>query len=533
MLFQKKNPNKDYFMDFVSRIALPSFCEGKLSYARILQGVFIYDDALHYHIEAANAYTKLLAHCTAKQLISIEENCRHYLEYYDWDTSCLRTPVWTNINMSRQRFRHLSDTQYLSVLKLGTFHADGYCRQKCMRELSAYADTLPFFILRMNDWVEEIREEAFIFAYKRLEVCDIHELASALPMLDKLKGSRRRKNEYLDKIERFFAENIASKTQAMELDKIHTYEVTIKNSIYRFVNRTPVLSLEAMDTLLQYERESYGKRMLILGIFRHYDISVKKMDNYLTDKSPVVRYETLVYRYYTKTKEPWENLPELLMDRCKKIRLEASYILEKHKIVKALDYYKARLSENVSAIAISGIGEQGSISDIGVIIPYLEDEDERLVKVALTAYISLMAQRGEEIYWKYLIDDRASVCKQAYLSIKKFQIHYGAERLYNEYLAQDNELIRKFLLELLCTDPSTWGRLPWLLRLWGSDAVPEEQEYKLRIAIGSRSMYGRVSQREAQIIRDLLDELSENRPLLPIDRLRKSIEFDLKFVTQS
>lgn len=531
MIFKKKNPNGDFFMDFVSRTALPSFHNGNVNYSKILQGVFTFDNAQHYHIEVADAYTKLLSQSTIKQLLYIEENCRHYLDYYDWDTQ-LQTSGWTNINMSRQRFRHLSDEQYLSVLKFGTFHADGYCRQKCMRELSAYANTLPFFVLRMNDWVEAIREEAFVFACRRLEVCDIHELMSAMPMLDKLKGSRRRKNEYLNKLEQLFTENIASKTQAMELDKVHTYEVTIKNSIYRFVNRNLVLSLEAMDTLLQYERESYGKRMLILGIFRHFDIPVEKMDRYLTDKSSVVRYETLVYRYYTKMKEPWENLTELLMDRCKKIRLEAGYILEKHKVINVLDYYKVRLSENVTAIAISGIGEQGSISDIGLITPYLEYEDERLVKAALTAYISLMAQKGEEIYWKYLLDDRASVCKRAYLSVKKFQIHFGPERLYNEYLAQDNELIRKFLLELLCTEPSTWGRLPWLLKLWGSDAVPEEQGYKLRTAIRSRSMYGRVSQDEAQKIRDLLDELSENRPLLPVAQLRKSIEFDLKFVTQ-
>lgn len=529
---------KEYYIDFISKVALPSFQKGNLEYISILQRVFALNEAKGYQLAVADAYITLLSQSTVKQLLYIDENCRHYPDYYTWDASYIWKPHWENADMSRAHFHHLSDAQYIAALKLGTFQADGYCRQICMTELSLYEGTLPFFILRMNDWVEIIREKAFLFSCTRLTKCGMHELLSAMPMLDKLKNAGRRKVEYLDRIDRIITQNIASKALALETDQVHTYDITVKNAIYRFVNRNPVLSLEAMETLLFREKQSYGKRMIILGILNHYDCDLRRIDTYLKSKNSVVRYETLVYRYYTKTKEPWAGLTDLLMDKVKKIRLEAGYILEKHKVLDVLDYYKNMLAENTPIIAIYGIGEYGSYSDIELIKPYLEHEDERLVKAAFSAYRNLLAEKGGELYWKYLLDERPGICKRAFLAIRKYEIHYGAEFLYNEFLKQENEQRKNYILKLICTEPSTWGRLPYLLKLLGSDIISKEQENQLLASIAARSMWAHISQNEAQRIRDILEELSESRPYIAQPNwytghsLKQRIEFELKFITR-
>lgn len=530
-IFNNKKQHKNYFLDFISKSALPSFRDGKIGYAVVLHSVFALDDEKQLHIEVANAYVGLLSQNTIKKLVYIEENCRCYVDYYGYDSHSWR-PDWKNTDMSRARFNYLSNEQYIAVLKLGTFHADGYCRQRCMEELCGYADTLPFFMLRMNDWVEEIREKAFELACGRLEVCDIYELSSAMPMLEKLRNSRRRKSAYLNKIEEFFTQNIASKMSTLKLDEVHTYDIAIKNAIYRFVNKNRVLSLEAMEELLHYEKESYGKRLITRGILYQYDCDFERIQGYLKSKNGMVRYETLVYWYYTKIKEPWEGLETLLMDRVKRIRLEAGYILEKHKVLDVLDYYKSKLANEVSATAIYGIGEHGGSSDIELIKPYFEDEDTRLVKAALSAYMSIAAEKGEDLYWKYLLDERASVCKRAYHAIRKYDIHYGAKTLYDEFLKNDNELTRAYLLELICVEPSTWGRLPYLLRLWGRNDIYKQQGYRISLAIDDRSMYASITKDEAQEILDILDELAKTKPILTVERIRKPIEFDLQFVSK-
>ena len=74
-------------------------------------------------------------------------------------------------------------------------------------------------------------------------------------MLDKLRNSGRINAEYLNQIELLITDHIASKAQMMEVNRVHTYDITIKNAIYRFVNRNPVLSLDAMETLLFHEKQ--------------------------------------------------------------------------------------------------------------------------------------------------------------------------------------------------------------------------------------------------------------------------------------
>lgn len=530
MLFDSEKKAKKHFMVYASSVALPAFLDGNLYYARILQDVFALDNAEHYQIKIANAYEQLLSKSSLKNLIDIEESCRHWLWLYRNDIPRLWSPDWKTIDMSRGRFPHLSDTQYISVLKLGTFHADGYCRERCLEKLSIYPDTLLFFIRRMNDWVEPIRELAFNLACKRLEVCDTYELSNAIPILERLQISHRRKTEYLYKIEQLFTEKIKEKISTLQLNKIHTYEISVKNSIYRLVNRSPLLPLEAMEMLFQHEKQSYGKRMIIRGILYQYDCNFETIQKYLHDKSSVVRYEALVYWYHIKKNTPEDDLTNLLMDQSKRIRLEVSYILEKYNVLNVLDYYKNQLAENVSVVAICGIGEHGKSNDIELIKPYFESQDDRLVRAALMAYICLTGENDEEIYWKYLLDNRVVIRKLAYVAIKKYHIYYNVETLYNEYQKREDETLKKYLLHLICTHRSTWGRLPYLLRLLGSTDNSKELENKLMAAIRNRSMYAHVSQNEAQQIKDILEELSPH--CQPVSNFKKSIEYDLKFVTR-
>ena len=530
MIFDKDKMKKEYLMDFVSRTALSSFQEGSYSYISILQNVFALNNAKHYHIEIANAYTALLSKSTIKQLIYIEENSRHYLMYYDWNPSHLFHPRWDQVDMSRKRFSCLSDSQYLSVLKLGTFHEDGYCRQNCMKELSGHTGTLLFFMLRMNDWVKEIRELAYVYAKERLAVCDMHELISAMPILYKLKNSGRRTREHLNSIEQFINASIISKAQSMELDKVHTYDITIRNAVYRFVSANPVLSLDAMETLLHYAKDSFGKRMIIKGILEHYPKDFENILDYLNDKSGIVRYEALLY-WYEKTKEPWADLTDLLMDKIKKIRLLAAYILEKHQVLHVLDHYKNALSSEASPIALYGIGEHGSYKDVTLVEPYLNSKEEHLEKAALAVYLNLLADHREELCRKYLFDNRSPFRKLAYIHIRKYKIHYGAKYLYEEYEKQEDELLRRYLLTLIYAEPS-WQRLPYLLKLWGSESVSKEQADKLFIAIQRRNMYARISQEEALEIRNILEELSHKKPASIINPIKKGIEFDLRLVTR-
>ncbi len=69
---RQKNSGQEQYLDFVSRIALPAFKQGKIGYVNFLQRVFTIKDAKNYHIEVAEAFTELLTHTSVKGHLSFQ-----------------------------------------------------------------------------------------------------------------------------------------------------------------------------------------------------------------------------------------------------------------------------------------------------------------------------------------------------------------------------------------------------------------------------------------------------------------------------
>ena len=520
--FLKKNKEQDYFLDYVSRVALPGLLDGKTEYISILQGVFTIQDAKDYHIEVAKAYVNLLHRTTVKQLIRLEENSRRHIDT-EWNAPWWGIE-WDHTDMSRKKFSYLSDVQYMTVLKLGTFHANGYYRQTCMEALSDGSQTLCHFVLRLNDWVKEIREVAFVLTCKRLETCDAQEFFQAIPMCEKVKNSGRRKTEHIQTVKELMKSMMPNRLMKMSLSQVHTFDITVKNSIYRFLNRNPILMRSDMEQLLLFEKEGYGKKMLILGILQNYKCSKEVLSGYLQNKSAVVRFHALNF-YYEKEHDAWTGLENMLLDKSRRIRDNVSYILEKHTDIDIRSFYIEKFTQALSRIAVLGIGEHGINEDAALLLPLLGAPDELLARDALKAYGMLVKEEGEDVYWRYLLYGRELSCIQAYRNIKKYHIFYGAGILYHTYVERTDKELGKYLLNLLLREPS-WKRLPYLLLLYDEKDFSEKQLNHILVGIHSRHMYARVSSVDAQNIRNILADAGDKIP----QEIKKEIEFDLGHV---
>lgn len=275
---------------------------------------------------------------------------------------------------------------------------------------------------------------------------------------------------------------------------------------------------------MRFRKNGYGKRLLILGIFKQFDCTDEILLRYLSDKSSIIRYHALDY-YYTKRKSAWPGLEHMLMDKSRRIRDNVCYILKKHSDYDVLAYYREQLQRQESAIAILGIGENGSKEDITAILPYLENRNERLVKAALEAYGNLILKQGEEVYWKYLLHPSVLISKQAYRLIKRFEIHYGSGILYETYLKYQTQPIGEDLVFLLTKEPS-WSRLPYLLLLYDSQALSDKSKNHIRRAVQIRNVYAKISPEQAQLIRRILQQRQGKIP----ENLSREILFDLKYV---
>ncbi len=524
--FQHKK-NKQ-FQSYMEKFVLPECKKGSLRFFDDAQRVFILCSDRQMQIDVATANERLLHDISIKYLLWLSGNFRKWHDEYYSCMYCDTLSCIPNLPVYRKRYAHLTDGQYHATLKLGTFSSNGYYRQQCMEQLWDVEGSLPYLILRMNDWVARIREKAYELSAQRMQTCGLYEFFQSLPMLERVKNARRRDHVRIHSLECQMQMLIRQKFQTLPyetLDSIHTYEIQIKNAIYRFINRNQVLDRERMERLLAAERTGYGQMLLILAIFRHCGYDSLYAEKYLHAKSAVVRYHTLVFRY-EKEHVAWDGLQTMLLDPSRRIRDYAGYILKKCTDIDILSFYLKELDRNISKVALSGIGENGTKAQVPLIVPYLHDTRETICKAALYAYGKLAGTDGEEVYWTFLFDTRQVLARQAYRFVRKYDISYGAPRLYEAYTQNRSSFIADYLLRLLLNEPF-WKRLPYLLTLCCEGELTEIQQQMVTAGICCGYMYGSVSVQQAEVIRGLLTQCEDKIPAF----IRKGILFDLEHIT--
>lgn len=509
----------------IQTVALPEFKNGNIKYGSLLQAVFLLPEEKQLQGEIAAVYTNLLFYISAKKLLQLSERFREHT--YDWymPADC---DIWRNAPLTRQDFLHLNLEEYGAMLKIGTFMANGYYREQCIRALDGLDGALPFFILRLNDWVGQIRTEAFKLAEKRIKECGLLELFSSLPALEKLENSGRRNKEQFQYLKTLTADSMVQKFKQLPenmLQQIHCYDINVKNAIYRFSSKNKVLSKEQMEKLISLEKSGYGKTLLVQGIFCHYGYEQADMERFLFSKNAAVRYFALTYRY-EREHTAWNGLERMLLDKCRKIRENASYILKKHTNLDILDFYKKKLEIEPSKSVLLGICEQGSRKDIAVIESFLNSQNGQIARAALEAYGKLAGLTGDEIYWKFLFDCRPFMAKEAFQAIKKYGIRYGWRALYKAFL-ENKGIVRGYILKLLLEEPS-WERLPCLLELYESEELSKEENEIVFSGILHRHYYGRISIQQADKIRAILQKSCK----IP-EYVKRGILFDLKYVIKN
>lgn len=518
---QQFSSEQTYYLSYFSVSALPEFSSDKLFGIGALYNIFGLENNEHYQWEAAKKLTDMFGSITIKQVIWLSENV-------DWNDPYgfgIRLGIdWKNADISRKHFKHLSMEEYITVLKLGTFHYNGYFREKCMEAAAEYDGSLPFLMLRLNDWVEVIREKAFLLVQNRLKQCPPEEIILSLPCFGKVQNSQRRKSEYITYLEKEIEYFLEKTIRQINIDKINQYEIFVRNSIYRYISRIAVLEIEKMEQLVDSSKDSYGKRVLIQGILKNYECSDNKLKEYLHNKSVIVRRRALE-KLYGRLGDAWQGIEELLLDKSKKIREDVSYIIEKHTDFPILNFYVQKLETGPAVIPILGVGEHGTIKESKLLLPFLESTDARITKAALISCGYLIGAKNEGLYWKYLSDRRPGIAKQAYLIVDKLDIHYGAAMLYEAYQKNREFDERKYFLNLLLKEPS-WSRLPFLLLLFDSETENPVMEYKIFEKISNRNMYAKVSRQQAEEIRHAFEVMRDRIP----KELKKKIEWDLKYV---
>lgn len=418
-----------------------------------------------------------------------------------------------------------------SALRLGTLHPNGYFREKCMKALENDESSYAYIALRLNDWVKQVRETAYGILARKLDGIGTDTAIGMLPIVSRTKNGQRYQYRQFQEIEEKLAEKILRHLDEVSLDKVRDYPPATKRFLYHILITPKVLSKQDAEWLLEREKNGNEKALMIRLILECYECGEEQIESYLKNKSPIVRKKALEVKY-GRIGNAWEGLEEHLLDTARGIRSDVCYILRKHTAFDILSFYKEKLHTRDEAVAILGVGENGSAKDAECLAKYLYSDRVRLIKNAIRAIsglevVKIGAINLADVYWDYLFGMDALIAKDAFHAVCRNDIRYGAGKLYQAYTSCLDDRIRKYLLRLLVREPS-WERLPYLLLLYEPGCtIADKPQMLIHRTLGTRSVYARITKAQADFI---LRVLKEREAIIP-DGMKKEIIFDLEHIT--
>lgn len=469
---------------------------------------------------SVDAIGRLLSGYTMSKMIRLSENFRE-LTSLEWSID------WKKIQISSLRGQLNSLPDYVWILILSSFHPNGYVREQSLSEMVHYPHTLPYLILRMNDWVLPVRSSAFAIIKKRLADSQLKELLQSLPALEKVRSSGRRDRGELELIEQAVLKQLEPMLIGLSYDTIGRYELGVKKSIYRILLRNQIPSLQEADELLCKEKDNYCQSIIMNGILEAYTPEAGHIYRYFSHRNSAIRRKALAYKYGI-LKDAWTGLEFLLLDQNFGVRQWAVYILQHHSNVPILEFYLNHLQDPDPVIPILGLGENGD-KDIHIYVRKFLDHPSspQLVRAAVRSMSRLLGADGGDLYWNYLFHENPTVSRAGYLAIRSNSIRYGTEYIYTAYKKCDTLPLRHYLLQLLLLE-SSWSRLPYLIEVYQPEG-DERVQNQILTAINQRSIYAKITERQALIIREALQIHQTKLPQQLID----NIIFDLRFVTET
>ena len=418
---------------------------------------------------AASTLEEALRHAPASQFPALEDAARRGRPWY-----ALGTDAWGALTPEAllARAPTASRTAYFGI---ASFHPSGYVREAAVRSLAKSRDveTLPFLLLRLNDWVSPVRVEAE-GAVRDLEDAAPHSAwARALPLLV---GMRAQGRHRMPRLTERVARRLASRPGGFwssfprRLDDraleraAHRLALEVGGEAAREGIERAVASGDVLVRLR-------AARVLRSGALEAPEAEAAL----LTDPSVGVRREVLLGRV-ERDDDPEPALRAALLDPSAGVRSDARFFLSKRRgdVFDAAAVYRRALGDalevGTARGALGGLAETGLEADAALTLGWLEDDRPTVRAAALRAVAALDSERAAPLVRDGLEAEAPAVAKEAVRlvstgAVAGFDPEAVLSRAYLDGGPARSQAFRGVL------DLPLWTRLPVLVRALRSDPV--------------------------------------------------------------
>lgn len=460
---------------------------------------------------AAGAIADLLGSATPEDLVWLDQEVRRSF------ASGYRADVQPK-DVHRLLAGLSTDSQKVAMLGMLSFYYNGFVREEAIRGLAeiATSSSIPFLLIRLNDWVPAVREASAAAINKLLAADDGKALLDNPFLVIRLTGCRRVDHSpIIDKAWRLLVDP-ANKPRLFDVlrDKsplvrrmCYTAGMTLSGDHPPWVIHS---ALRSPDVVLRAWAARDSRRVLndadLLAT-----LSLLASDHFMP-----VRREGLMIVLERYPENAESELERALMDRNRSMRQLARFWLERRGRPDFAEYYRAQLVQGqFRSIAIAGLGETGSKNDTFLIEPYLSSHDNAVRRSAVRAVGNLWPEKFAETLCRSLRDS-ASICAEARIALRNTASLVALSDLWEILATSTQAYSRIATLDLISHHPF-WDSLPYLLSAASDLDQTIAHTAEGRIRSRMVRLFTRPTTEQMKLIRTSLDACAAVRPALVND----------------
>ena len=360
------------------------------------------------------------------------------------------------------------------LLGLASCHWSGYLRQAAVVRLDREVNSgreIPFLLLRLSDWVSQVREAARKAIRRRLTKAHRSQFIESLPVLVRIRY-RSRVDSLLTRIDELLQADVFELARAFlsSDDRATLYlglDLAWNSTGENAASKHPQL----IEMLLQ--SDDAGVRLHAASRLAHAetapDLARRFLPQLLNDRSVAVRRLALNWLANGEPEAHLATLHEALLDRSAMIRSIAQFYLPKVQSFDLRNFYRNAIDRKDTRIfvaALGGLGETGESADVDLVLPLIHTPDVKLRKAAIVALAKLALKEHLEIFIAALQDPSPGVSRHARIALESVASSIGRDRL-GEIFASARQSHTQMQALALINRLSKWQKLPLLIEAFG------------------------------------------------------------------
>lgn len=479
---------------------------------------FLFSRSVDTSVAATNAIAARLRAVPPDDLPEIETLIRVSGRGWYWESS-----------LGDELQRRMGIRPDADVLGFLSFHQNGYVREAAVKQLAVLHDgpELRYLLLRLNDWVPQVRDAARQAVIDRTRIDSVAAFARNFLLV----ARAMRGQHGASLVEPFAAIFATAPGQAAILWELEAGSRTAARFLVRFAIDHVPDALDAIVPAAVRSSDAMVRSWVIPLVARALprEDALAILQRLAADALPIIRRESLRALSQSFPDEAQPHLERAVLDSSASVREASRFLLRERRIDFAATYRKAMdraVTSAQLATAIAGLAETGTATDAQAAVRHLSHPIARVRRAAVKCVMRLSGGPYLEQITAALQDTSAAVSAAARDALRRHARDLDPSRLTEIFTGTNLRHARRNVLTLF-TELPKWQSITHLLHA-ATDADEEIAAEALRHVQAWNNQYNRrqivPSRSELEALTDALATAEPMLDRVTADQIRFAVQ---------